>query len=149
MPIYSAQCTECNYRFDIFRKISDRNLPANCERCKAPARRIVDKASISPDYEPYQCPITGVEIRGRRAHEENLKKHGCRVYEPGELDDHKRERAKQEEQLLEDVANAAAEVALAMPQEKFEILSGELIHGAEVDMVNRTVPAAITEPITP
>lgn len=149
MPTYSAQCTECNHRFDIFRRIAERDNPANCEKCKAPAQRIVDKARIAPDYEPYQCPITGEEIRGRRAHEENLKKHGCRVYEPGELEDHKRERARQEEQLLDDVADAAAEVALAMPQEKFEILSGELIHGAEVDMVNKTVDAAIVEKVAP
>lgn len=38
---------------------------------------------IQGDYEPYQCPITGKEISGKRAHRENLERHGCHVNEPG------------------------------------------------------------------
>lgn len=130
MPTYSAQCTVCSHRFDIYRRIAQRDEPANCEKCKSPARRIVDKARVVADYEPYSCPITGKEIRGRREHEENLKRHGCRVYEPGELEDHKRYREQQEEDHLEKMAEAAADAALSLPQEKFEILAGELAHGA-------------------
>ena len=130
MPTYSAQCTACFHKFEIFRKIADRDLPANCEKCKAPAQRIVDKARVAPDYAPYNCPITGELIVGRRQHEENLKKHGCRVYEPGEFEDHKRYRAQQEEEALEKLADSAVQAALALPPEKQEILAGELLHGA-------------------
>lgn len=45
---------------------------------------------IVSDYEGYSCPITGNWIEGKSSHRENLKKHGCRVFEPGELEDFKR-----------------------------------------------------------
>jgi len=130
MPTYTAQCTACGYKFDIYRKIDHRNDPANCEKCKAPAQRIVDKARVVADYAPYTCPISGELITGRRQHEENLKKHNCRIYEPGELEDHKRHTQQREEQALEQFADSAVEAALALPQEKQEILAGELLAGA-------------------
>lgn len=39
---------------------------------------------INPDYQGYDCPITGRFIEGRAAHRENLKRHGCRNLEKGE-----------------------------------------------------------------
>jgi hypothetical protein len=39
------------------------------------------------DYEPYECPVSGKIIEGRKAHEENLKRTGCRLLEPGEKED--------------------------------------------------------------
>ncbi|MDA1043840.1 MAG: hypothetical protein O3C57_01310 [Verrucomicrobia bacterium] len=41
-------------------------------------------ASISSDYEGYQCPVTDKWIEGRKAHMENLKQVNCRLLEPGE-----------------------------------------------------------------
>jgi len=148
MPTYTAQCSACQFRFAIYRKIDHRNDPANCEKCQAPAYRVLDAPRIVADYEPYSCPITGKEIRGRRQHEENLKQHGCRVYEPGELEEHKRYRAKEEEAHLDKLADAAADLALTLPQEKFEILTGELINGAEAPLINQTAPAAIPQTLT-
>lgn len=55
---------------------------------------------ISPDYAAYDCPVTGRMIEGRRAHRENLKQHGCRVLEPGETEQHRRERPRQKEAAL-------------------------------------------------
>ena len=130
MPTYSAQCTVCTHKFDIFRRISDRDLPANCEKCGAVAQRVIDKARVVADYEPYQCPITGQEIRGRVAHEENLKRHGCRVYEPGELEEHKRHKAAEAEAMEDKIVESAVNATLALPAEKQEILAGELLAGA-------------------
>ena len=45
---------------------------------------------IAGDYKPYDCPITGKSIDGRVEHEENLKKHGCRIHEAGEFEDVKK-----------------------------------------------------------
>ena len=42
---------------------------------------------IASDYGEYDCPITGKTIDGRREHRENLKQHNCRVLEPGETRD--------------------------------------------------------------
>lgn len=36
------------------------------------------------DYEAYESPVTGELIEGRHAHQEDLKRHGCRLLEPGE-----------------------------------------------------------------
>ncbi|MEC9266718.1 MAG: hypothetical protein VX464_11715 [Pseudomonadota bacterium] len=47
---------------------------------------------IAGDYETYDCPITGQPIEGRAAHRENLKKHGCRLLEPGETREASRKR---------------------------------------------------------
>ena len=47
----------------------------------------------------YQCPITGREINGKRAHEENLARHGCRVLESGEAEDAARRRRDAEKSL--------------------------------------------------
>jgi len=120
----------CKHKFDIFRRISDRNKPANCEKCGSLAERVLDKARVVADYAPYQCPITGDTISGRKQHEENLKRHGCRVYEPGEFEDHKRYRAQQEAQAEDALAEAAVTAALSLPEEKQEILAGELLAGA-------------------
>ena len=105
-------------------------MPANCEKCGSRAERVIDKARVVADYEPYQCPITGNEVRGRRAHEENLKRHGCRVYEPGEFEEHKRHKALQDEVAEDALAEAAVNAALALPVGKQEILAGELLAGA-------------------
>lgn len=40
----------------------------------------------------YQCPITGKDINGKREHEANLARHGCRVLESGEAEDAQRRR---------------------------------------------------------
>lgn len=139
MPTYTTQCPACNHKFVIFRKIDDRNRPANCEKCHTECVRVIDAPRVVADYAPYNCPITGKEIRGRREHEENLAKHGCRVYEPGEFEDHKKFKAQAEEAHLEAVAESAAELALQLPQEKFEILAGELAAGAEAPLVRTTL----------
>ena len=135
MPTYTAQCTVCSFRFPIFRKIVDRNREANCERCHEAAIRVPDAPRVVADYEAYNCPITGKQIRGRREHEENLKQHGCRVYEPGELEEHKKFREKAEEAHLDQMADAAAELAVTLPTEKFEQLAGELASGAEAPLL--------------
>lgn len=45
---------------------------------------------IAGDYKTYDCPITGRPIDGRVEHEENLRKHGCRIHEAGEFEDVKK-----------------------------------------------------------
>ena len=54
------------------------------KRADFPAPRIVG------DYAPYECPVSGKVIEGRKAHEENLKATGCRLLEPGEKEDNAR-----------------------------------------------------------
>lgn len=139
MPMYSCICTKCNFRGAYFQTIENRHLVPDCGQCGSTTFKAVDAPRVVADYEPYNCPITGQEIRGRRAHQENLAKHGCRVYESGEFEDHKKFREKQEEAFLDRMADSAAETALAMPEEKFNSLAGELVNGAEVPLIRTTL----------
>lgn len=68
---------------------------------------------ISKDYEGYNCPITGKRVEGRKAHRENLEKHGCRLFETGEREDFikNRERNLQidNEKLVDSLCNKIAD----------------------------------------
>lgn len=58
--------------------------------CNDSKRSHLNMPYIAGDYKPYDCPITGKSIDGRVEHEENLKKHGCRIHEAGEFEDVKK-----------------------------------------------------------
>lgn len=64
---------------------------------------------IAKDYEGYNCPVTGKWIEGRTAHKENLKRQGCRVFEPGELEAFKRNKPRDVERNAEIFANQMCE----------------------------------------
>jgi hypothetical protein len=65
--------------------------------------------NVARDYEGYNCPVTGNWIEGRAAHRENLKRTGCRVFEPGELEQFKRDRPKNIERDSERFAEQMCE----------------------------------------
>ncbi len=60
---------------------------------------------IARDYEAYECPVTGNMIEGRSAHRENLKQHGCRIFEPGEREQFIRDRPREMERDAERAAD--------------------------------------------
>lgn len=67
---------------------------------------------IAPDYQMYTCPITERPVEGRVAHRENLKQHNCRILEPGETRDWKRNHKKErDEKLRRDVRECTLEAA--------------------------------------
>lgn len=66
---------------------------------------------ISGDYQPYTCPITGRWIEGKRAHEENLKRHGCRVLEKGEKDEFVKDKKRRERDLDREIEKTVAQAA--------------------------------------
>ncbi len=41
MPIYEYSCTECKTKFELLRSMSQIDEPAECPKCKAPAKRAV------------------------------------------------------------------------------------------------------------
>ncbi len=67
------------------------------------------RVMISRDYEAYDCPITGQMIDGRAAHRENLKQHGCRIFEPGEREQFIKDRPKEIERNAEKTADFLAQ----------------------------------------
>lgn len=135
MPMYAYRCGKCGTSQDVFKPIRDLDLPEPCERCETPMDRMLCAPMVRPDYPGYSCPITGDWIEGRRAHEENLKKHGCRVYEPGELSDHQAHRAAEDAAFDAAVEATVEEFVEKLPARKREQLAIELENGADVGVV--------------
>jgi hypothetical protein len=81
--------------------------------CEPPAktRKRVSGPYIQGDYIPYECPITGDIIDGKREHAQNLEKHGCRVHEKGEFEDVKKHGRKRYEAELDRAIDKAVEAA--------------------------------------
>jgi hypothetical protein len=67
---------------------------------------------LAPDYKPYRCPVTGKPVEGRRAHQENLKRTGCRILEKGEREQAERNRG-EEDRKIERVVGEAVEKTAA------------------------------------
>lgn len=54
---------------------------------------------VIQDIEPYQSPVDDGYVGGRRQRRDDLKRHNCREYEPGEKTYHARERQAQEQRF--------------------------------------------------
>lgn len=74
----------------------------------------------------YQCPITGREINGKRDHEENLARHGCRVLEDGEHQDAARRRQHEAAKLDQSLDEGVTKIIDQMGHDKREQLVKEV-----------------------
>lgn len=142
MPVYLYRCPTCSAQRDILKKLVELDRTENCLRCGFAMNRQVVAPMIRPDYEAYDCPITGKRIEGRVAHEENLRKHGCRVLEPGESQAAVEHAKARDEAFFEEVGETAARVVANMSAEKQERLANELDAGIGL-AVERSTPATI------
>lgn len=137
MPLYTYKCT-CEERFTKFSTIANYQREMECPKCGQLAERFIDAAPmVKGDYPGYSCPITGDWIEGRRAHEENLKKHGCRVFEPGETEEFKRRRAAEDLAFEESVAATAEAEVAAMTSRQKEQLGAEMDAGLTAEVVRK------------
>ena len=132
MPTYSYQCPECDRRRDIIKSLALLNREERCEACEAPMDRRLCAPAVAPDLSGYTCPITDKWIEGRRAHTENLKRHGCRVYEAGETDQVRRSRAKEEQAEERSVEETVERFYDALPTVKREQLAQEVASGVDL-----------------
>jgi hypothetical protein len=76
------------------------------EPAPLPAEYVPPRISVRSDYKAYRCPVTGKVIDGKRAHGENLKRHGCRVLEKGEKEDSLKRRAEADRAFEKTVSDA-------------------------------------------
>ena len=75
-----------------------------------PARQQrANSAYVQGDYKAYECPITGDIIDGRKAHKQNLEKHGCRVHEKGEFEDVKKYGRKRHDEAIDRAVDQAVQ----------------------------------------
>ena len=79
----------------------------------------------SASYE-YACPITGNPISSKRAHEDNLKRHDCRVLEGGEKEFNAKRAAEADAALDRAIDQTVEREIDLMPGEKREQLAKEL-----------------------
>lgn len=131
MPVYSYECDNCGGEFDRFLSLANYKVPQKCV-CGVTAKRVIKPTAVRVDYSGYQCPVSGQWIEGKKAHQENLAKHGCRVLETGEVEQARRASAAADEALSEKIAETACEVVSTMPSAKREQLGRELSNGADI-----------------
>lgn len=132
MPIYRYQCPACGSRRDVLKSLTllDRGEP--CETCQTPMERRICAPAVVADYPGYSCPITGSWVEGRRAHTENLKRHGCRVLETGETDQVRRNHRAEETALDRSVDETVEQFYETLPTERREQLAAEVQSGLDV-----------------
>lgn len=130
MPTYSYRCDHCGHRFERLLPLARFNEPQSCAECEEPATKVLAAPYVRGDYEGYLCPVTERWIEGRAAHEENLRRTGCRVYEPGETQARIREKAREEANFDRAVEETVERVYEALPTEKKETLAREVAAGA-------------------
>jgi putative FmdB family regulatory protein len=115
VPTYDYRCAQ-GHTFEGYASMADSGRATTCVRCGALAEKVILRAPrVVGDYAPYECPVTGRWIEGKREHEENLRRTGCHVMEGGEVEAEERRR----------VAAEAAEEAVI--EEAVERTAGELL----------------------
>lgn len=110
MPLYDFKCP-CGKVQTCFRRYEDRDEGEACG-CGCVANRIPTVPMIARDYEGYTSPATGKWVEGKKQHLEDLKRSGCRLFEPGEREHFLKkglaEHRKESEKLVDQAVEAAA-----------------------------------------
>jgi len=123
MPIYTYRCEFCGYEVDEYRSIQTRDTAPTCD-CRAwePMKRVMVAPMVRGDYEGYDCPVTGKWIEGRKQHQENLKRHGCRVLEGGEKEYAAKIRRDSERGLEKKVEEVVERALDSLPPERLRVM---------------------------
>ncbi len=135
MPLYDFKCDKCGQVKEVFRPMAEALDELLCECCGEPMRRLYTPFSISNYFEPYKCPITGKPITTKTAHEENLKRHNCRILETGEREHAEQTRRRQDEKLDKAIERTTEEFVANLPGESREALAKALESGADTQLV--------------
>jgi len=138
MPTYTFRCSECGAVFDKILRVAQYNNPQSCS-CGCEAKRIIVAPAIRTDISGYRCPVTDKWIEGRRAHAENLKRTGCRLYEPGETEQLKRSKVAEEAAFEKSLDETADRLIAELPAVKREKLIGEVEGGISATVVRQSV----------
>lgn len=138
MPLYDYKCPMCGIQQGVFKRIADLELPEPCERCKQPMVQVLSAPAVFGDYPGYECPITGNWIEGRKAHLENLKKHGCRLLEPGEREGHAASLKAADDALDKSIDHTVEEFVTTLPARKREQFFAEVEGGVDVQVTRAT-----------
>lgn len=111
MPIYDYHCAKCDSKFTRFLKMVDYLQPQQ-HTCGETAVKILSAPMVVVDYPGYVSPATGKWVEGKKAHLQDLKESGCRIFEPGERNDMEK-RLKEEDKKLDTFVNDSVEKVYA------------------------------------
>jgi putative FmdB family regulatory protein len=136
MPTYVFKCITCGGTEERFLKLTNYTDPQQCG-CGGALERQLTAPVVRGDYPGYECPVTGSWIEGRKAHQENLRRHGCRILEPGETASHKQSLVRGEESLDKALDETADSFIANLPAVKREKLVGELEGGLTATVERR------------
>ena len=115
MPLYSYFCENCGKKDRRFLPVARYLEPqacgtAGCHSGK-PMTKIIEAPAVVGDYEGYISPATGKWVEGRKQHLEDLKRSGCRIYEPGETDAEIRKTAERQARVEKEIDDAVERTA--------------------------------------
>lgn len=133
--MYDYRCPTCGKRREVMLRLTELDSVVSCAGCAQPMLRQLSAPFVRGDYAAYDCPITGKRIEGRRAHEENLARHGCRVYESGETEAFLKRQQQEEAKLDAAVEATADELIHKLPPQKKEQLVNEIAAGVNAEIV--------------
>ena len=131
MPLYDLKCQRTGKVFERFIPLESYEAPINCS-CQSPANRVISPIRFSVENIGYDCPITGEWIGSKRQHENNLAKHGCRVYEAGETEQAKKAKAQADAEFERQIDITVEKEFEALPSAKKEALATELTAGVDL-----------------
>lgn len=139
MPTYVYKCPTCEKMPDVIKPLALIDRVEQCDECLLVMSRVICAPIVRGDYAGYCCPVSGDWIEGKRAHQENLKKHGCRVQEPGEKEAFIKQKARDEAEFDAKIEATAEEFVEKLPESKKAQLYNELSAGADVALSRSTV----------
>jgi hypothetical protein len=107
--------------------------------CAGIGQKMILPPMVRGDIPGYSSPIDGRWVEGRRARLEDLRRSGCRPYEPGEKEQNERARVRENERLDSRIDQTVEQAVLTMPARKKELLEQEVLAGATA-VVERSTP---------
>ena len=134
MPVYSYECECCGSREEIFLRLSEYQSEQICSNCNHTLTKILVPTMISVDYQGYSCPVTGNWIEGKKAHEENLKKHGCRIFESGETRGMRERREAEEATFDKKIEESVERYVGNLSTSQTERLAKEVASGVNIEI---------------
>lgn len=138
MPLYEYKCAN-GHTQDIFLPMSEYLTPQVCRSCGEPTIKQLSTPAVRGDYQSYRCPITNEWVEGRRAHEENLRRHNCRLLEPGEREQAVSRRQFSDDALSRSIDRSLEQTLSSWSGDKIAQLCNEAADGAQA-IITRSTP---------
>lgn len=136
MPLYEYKC-DCGKKTQEYKPVKQFDETVFCA-CGAAMQKVIfaPMVFVSADV-GYSCPITGEPITSKKAHEENLARHGCRVLETGETQSYTEKLRREDEELENRISETAEAFVESLSSEAREQLGREIESGLDCTVLRQ------------